>query len=157
MIRAATWPDVLSVSLAMREDDRREVMATRWTDDPFDFAADCMRTPGPKLAALVDGDPVAIGGVATHQPGVGQAWMVGTHDIGIAGIEIAHACRKSIDALFDSGGLHRIQAHSAAFHTQAHRWLKAIGLREESRLHGYGKGGEEFIVFSILKGFDHVF
>lgn len=152
MIVQATWPDVLAVSLAMREDDRREVMATRWGDDPHDFAADCMRTPGPKLAALVDGIPVAIGGVATHHPGVGQAWMVGTSDIGRAGIEIAHACRKSIAALFAEGGLHRIQAHSAAFHTRAHRWLKSIGLREESRLPGYGKGGEEFIVFSVLRG-----
>lgn len=153
MILPATWPHVLAVSLAMRDDDRREVNATRWAEDPYDFAADCMRTPGPKLAAIrQDGTPVAIGGVATHHPGVGQAWLVGTHNIGLCGIEIAHACRKSIAALFADGGLHRIQAHSAAFHTDAHRWLKAIGLREESRLPGYGKGGEEFVVFSILRG-----
>ena len=152
MIAQATWPDVLEVSLKMRADDYAEVMATRWDDDPYSFAADCMRAPGVKLVARDDaGVPVAIGGVANWQPGVGQAWMVGAESIGKVGIEIAHACRTSIQALFDSGSIHRIQAFSAASHTRAHRWLRAIGLAEESRMPGYGKNGEEFIIFAVTR------
>jgi len=153
VIVQATWPNMLEVCLGMRADDRREVMATRWSDDPFDFAADCMRLPGTKLAALLpSGEAVAVGGVAVHQPGIGQAWMVGTERIGELGVEIAHASKKGIKALFERGGVHRIQAHSAAFHSDAHRWLKAIGLRKEATLPKYGKGGEDFFIFSAVKG-----
>lgn len=153
MIKQATWPDVLEVALRMRADDRAEIMATRWDDDLYSFASDCMRLPGVKLAALDDsGVPVAIGGVASWQPGVGQAWMFGTEGIGRVGIEIANACRKSIKTLFQSGSIHRIQAFSAADHKRAHRWLNAIGLKEESRMPQYGKNGEEFITFAVTKG-----
>ncbi len=152
MIATLDWPIALHVAQHMRADDFAEVMATRWNDSRYDFAADCMRLPGPKLAALLDGEPVAMGGVATHHPGCGQAWLVGTEKIGALGLEIAHVCRRSIRALFAEGGVHRIQAYSAAFHEDAHRWLKAIGLREEARLSRYGKGGEDFLVFGITKG-----
>lgn len=154
MIVQASWEDVLAVALNMREDDRAEVMTTRWSDSPFDFAADCMRLPGTRLAAIAeDGRAVAVGGVALHQPGVGQAWLVGTPAVGSLGVEIAHACRLAITTLFAEGSLHRIQAYSSATHRRAHRWLRAIGLREESRLPMFGKRGEEFIVFSIVKGY----
>jgi len=152
VITQATWRDVLDVSLSMRADDLAEIMATRWNEDPFEFAAECMRLPGVRLVARHEGVPVAVGGVATWQPGVGQAWMAGTESVGLAGVEIAHACRKSIAALFDTGTIHRIQAFSAATHKRAHRWLRAIGLREESRLPMYGKHGEEFIIFAVTKG-----
>lgn len=153
MIAEATWQDVLHVALNMREEDRAEVMATSWTDSPFDFAADCMRAPGSRLAVRDrDGVPFCIGGVALHQPGVGQAWLVGTNDIGRHGVEVAHITKRLFRALFDDGVVHRIQAHSAANHTWAHKWLGLVGLKEESRLPKYGKAGEEFIVFSVLKG-----
>lgn len=153
MITQATWPDVIYVANRMRAEDFDEVMATRWDEDPYSFAAECMKAPGIRLVArTADGVPVAIGGVAQWQPGVGQAWLVGTADVGLLGAEIAKSCRKSIAALFESGTIHRIQAFSSATHLQAHRWLKAIGLREESRLPLYGKNGEEFIIFAVTKG-----
>lgn len=157
MITNATWQDILHVAMNMREADRDEVMATSWTDSVFDFAVECVRSPGAKLAVTDEsGTAVCVGGIANHQPGVGQAWLVGTDDIGKKGIYVARAARGMIQALFESGGIHRIQAFSAANHTQAHKWLKLIGMKEESRMPLFGKAGEEFIVFSILKGADHV-
>lgn len=153
MIANATWQDALHVALNMREEDRAEVMATSWSEDPFDFAVECIRSPGIKLAVRDEnGVAVCIGGVALNQPGIGQAWLVGTPDIGRLGIEVAHAARKIFKTMMDEGGIHRIQAHSAAFHSWAHQWLSLVGLKEESRLPKYGKNGEEFIVFSVLKG-----
>lgn len=153
MIVHASWEHTLRVALNMRQDDYEEVMATRWNDSPFEFAADCMRLPGAKLAALDrSGAAVAIGGVALHQPGVGQAWMVGTDGIGAMGIEIAHVCRRVVRQLFLDGVIHRVQAHSIASHTRAHRWMRAIGMKEEAAVPAFGKRGESFIVFSMLKG-----
>lgn len=152
MIANATWNDALHVALNMREEDRAEVMATSWTDCPFEFAVECMRTPGQTLAVRDEnGVAVCIGGVALNQPGVGQAWLVGTPDIGRLGVEVAHLTKLVFATLMKDGIVHRIQAHSAATHVWAHRWLQLVGLKEESRLPKYGKGGEEFILFSMIK------
>jgi len=61
MISQLTWPDALHVALNMREDDFAEVMATRWDEDAYSFAAECMRLPGVRLVARVDGVPVCMG------------------------------------------------------------------------------------------------
>lgn len=153
MIDHATWQDILSVAMNMREDDRAEVMATSWTDDLFDFAIECVRSPGVKLVVRNDaGVPVCVGGVANHQPGVGQAWLVGTPDIGKMGLQVVTAAKGLFAAVMDNGGVHRLQAFSAATHTRAHRWLELMGFNEESRMPKFGKAGEEFIVFSMVKG-----
>ncbi len=153
MIDHATWQDILHVSMNMREDDRAEVMATSWTDDIFDFAVECVRSPGVKLVVKDhSGVPVCVGGVANHQPGVGQAWLVGTPDIGKMGLQVMTAAKGIFDAAMNAGGVHRIQAFSVATHTRAHRWLELMGFQEESRMQKFGKAGEEFIVFSIVKG-----
>ena len=153
MIVNLTWEYAMHVSRNMREVDFREVMANRRDDDRLAFAAECMRLPGPRLACLADdGEPVAIGGIAMHLPGVGQAWLIGTPRIGKQGVEMAHTCKGLIQRLFDDGVVHRVQAFSAGFHAQAHQWLKAIGFKEESRMPGYGKSREEFLTFSVVKG-----
>jgi hypothetical protein len=157
MITHATWQDILHVAMNMREDDRAEVMATSWTDDVFDFAVECVRSPGVKLCVKdKDGIPVCVGGVANHQPGVGQAWLVGTEDIGKMGLYVATAAKGLFRSVMDHGGVHRIQAFSSATHHRAHEWLKLMGFSEESRMPNYGKAGEEFITFSMLKGASHV-
>ncbi len=152
MIVELSWERAIYVSTRMREDDLREVMASRWNNNPYDFAAECMRLPGVKMACIDShGIPVAIGGIAVHLPKIGQAWLIGTDAIGQHGIEIAHTCKNLIRRLLSNGDLHRVQAFSASFHTQAHQWMKAIGLSEESRMPCYGKSKEEFVTFSIIR------
>lgn len=150
-IRPITWEEAIYVCINMKEADRHEVMATRFDDDDIAFAADCMRTTGKKMVGIADGKPVAIGGLAVWQPGVGQAWLVGTPDIGKIGKQIAKYCKQEIKRLFESGCIHRIQAFSEANHTQAHQWLNSIGLKQEALMPKYGKNGEDFILFSIVK------
>lgn len=151
VIRDVTWKEAIYVCTHMRADDFDEVMATRWDNDAHSFAAECMRLPGYKKVAVVDGVPVAIGGLAVWQPGVGQAWLVGTPNIGKAGRQIAKHCKAEIARMFESGCIHRIQAFSSATHTQAHLWLNSIGLKQEALMPKYGKNGEDFIIFSIVK------
>lgn len=150
MIVKATWPDIIEVCLNLREDDLAEVMATRWTNDLYDLASDFAHTPGGKFAVIHDDKPVCIFGVATRTPGVGQGWLVGTDDIGKAGVEVAHACRKVIRGLFNAD-VHRIQAYSASFHTHAHQWLELIGFKRESVMHKFGKDGSDFYCYAVTK------
>lgn len=150
MIVKAAWPDILEVCLNLRADDLAEVMATRWNNCPYELASDFAHYPGGKFAVIHDDKPVCLFGVAPRSPGVGQGWLVGTDDIGRAGVEVAHACKKVIATLFDTD-VHRIQAYSAAFHTQAHEWLGMIGFERESTMKHYGKGGEDFYCYAICK------
>lgn len=145
MIRKMTLDDALYVGRNMRESDFKEVMATRWNDDPDSFALECYRHEG--WTALADGVPVAIAGIAIHQPMVGQAWMVGTKDIKKSGLTITRAIRTALNELTKES-LNRIQAFSSESHTDAHEWLELIGMTLERDLPMYGKHGETFLLYS---------
>jgi RimJ/RimL family protein N-acetyltransferase len=153
MIVKLAWEHAIHIAQHLRDADFCEVMANRWDDNPLAFAAECMALPGVKQACLSkSGEPVAMGGIAAHLPGVGQAWLVGTPEIGLHGIEMAHACKGLIRRLFEANSVHRVQAFSAATHTQAHQWLRRIGFREESRMAAFGKNKEDFLTFCVVKG-----
>ena len=150
MIREATFDDILHVCKHMRKDDYEEVMANRWDSSVEAFAKECENLPGVTVVAVVGGIPVAIGGVALWIPGVGQAWMICTDEIGKSGVRMIHACKKILNSMIDNGVVHRIQAFSIASHRRAHHWLQAVGLKKEAVMPCYGKNKEDFIVFSML-------
>lgn len=152
MIVKATREDIEQVCRNLRADDLREVMATRWTDSIDDLICSFCATPGGKFAVIHDDRAVCIFGVSAALPGVGQGWLVGTDEIGLCGVEIAHACKKVISTLFENG-VHRIQAFSADFHTQAHEWLELIGFKKESTMKSFGKNGEDYYCFAVCKQF----
>ena len=43
---------------------------------------------------------------------------------------------------------HRAEARSAASHIEAHNWLERLGATREAPLRGYGRNGEDFILFA---------
>lgn len=143
----------LYVAAHMREVDWREVSATRWDDDREAFAMECYRLPGTHFTALNNqGEPVAMGGVALHTPKVGQAWLVGTDQFASMAIEITRFCRDSTNRLLETE-LNRINAYSAAFHVESHKWLEAAGLQKrETPLRQWGRNGEDFYLFEAIKG-----
>ena len=147
MITVATPEQILFVAENMREDDWREVVADSRLATAQEIAAACKALPCVVYAALADGVPVAVGGVARNEPGVAQAWLFGTRQIGRCKIEIAHLVRRLTRHAWQDGL--EVQARSAAFHTRAHRWLNSMGFRKASVLGGYGLGGEDFVVFSM--------
>lgn len=150
MIVAATDEDIATVCANLRDDDRREVMLTRWSDSTDDLASAIMRVSGGRFAARWRGRPVAVFGVTPSTPGVGQGWLIGTDEIGRCGIEIAHACRKIARTLL-AGDTNRIHSFSAVFHVEAHAWLEAIGAVRESTLRAYGKDGTDFYCYAMTK------
>ena len=150
MIVPATPEHILEVCLSLRDDDHKEVMLTRWTESVYDLAKDLSNARGGKFAAVYEGRAVAVFGVVPVTPGMGQAWLVGTDEIGKCGVRIAHASKMIIRTLFDTG-VHRIQAHSASFHTQAHKWLESIGCVRESTAKSMGKDGTDFYCYVVTK------
>lgn len=153
MIAKLTLEHALRVVRNMREIDRREVMATRWNDDLEKFALDCYQVPGMSWVAInKEGEPVVIGGVAFNSPGVGTAWMVGTDKWLSVALEVSRFCKKTINTIFESEEIHRIQAFSAIFHTDSHKWLKLVGMHPKHVLHQWGKEKDDFILFEVIRG-----
>lgn len=150
MIVKATPEDIEEVCRNIRDDDFREVIATRWTDSIDDLIASFVSAPGGKFAVIHDDRAVGIFGVCPVTPGVGQGWLVGTPEIGLCGVEVAHACKKVIRTLF-SLDTHRVQAYSASFHSQAHEWLELIGFKRESTMRQFGKDGSDFYCYAVTR------
>ena len=147
MIVPLTWDDANLLAFTMRDDDVREIMALRRAEYRHEFAGECAALGG-WCCKDERGVPVAMGGVAEHWPGVGNAWMVATDDIGRHGVEISKAAKAVLE---QHSHLHRIQAYSADFHAVSHRWLEAIGFRRGAVVPKLGKNGEDFIIFEIVR------
>lgn len=139
--------DALYIAFHMREDDAREVMATRGDNYRHSFAEDCLRFGG-WCYRDKDGVPVAMGGIVRMWRGVGTAWMVATPAIARHGVAVSRHCYRQM--MIDSEGLHRVHAFSAAFHTISHQWLEMLGFTRGATLRGWGKQGEDFILFERI-------
>lgn len=150
MIVKATKEDIEEVCRNIRSDDLKEVMATRWTESIDDLIHSFTLARGGKFSVIHNDKAVGIFGVVPVTPGVGQGWLIGTDEIGLCGVEVAHACKKVIKALLDLD-THRVQAYSASFHHQAHQWLELIGFRRESTIRKFGKDGSDFYCYAITK------
>ncbi|WPZ36704.1 hypothetical protein T8K17_11215 [Thalassobaculum sp. OXR-137] len=139
-------PDrVRHIARNMRADDRAEVHATRWDDDDDRLAAEVCAYPTKLRWVACHGDePVAVIGAVNMWPGNFSVFMFATDNIQHIGLSLTRFAKyRMIPTLLDMGGW-RGEARSAAFHTEAHRWLEALGARRESTLANYGKNGEDF-------------
>lgn len=150
-ISRATVGDVRAVALAMRDQDFREFAATSFVEDRRQLAHDLAVKYGGRddvLVGMADGEPVCIGGTIEAWPGVISLLFFATHKFPLIGRGMTRWIRRELFPRYLDSGVHRIQAVSHADHTAAHAWLKALGLREEARFSGFGRGGEDFIQFA---------
>ena len=142
MIVELTPRHAIEVAFNMRDIDRREVLSSCRSKTPLEFAKECLYHGG---FAVLDstGKAVCVGGVAYQWEGVGNAWMVGTDAVYKHMIEVTRLGIK----LVNDKNLRRVQAWSAAFHTDSHKWLSRIGFVEAHKLKSWGRNGEDFILF----------
>lgn len=137
-----TW-----IAKHLREWDRREIMATRWSEEPADLAREAALSGDTSWAALVDGIPAVAYGAFPMWPGVWSVWAFGTDNFRHAGREVTRHIRRAIIPGMAQVGARRAQAYSMDGHDDAQRWIKALGGKRESIAYGYGKGGEDFHLF----------
>ncbi len=132
----------------LRAADRRELQAQRWEDDLGTLPEDILTAYGPYawIVSLHD-EPIAAVGAVPMWPGVVYAWMFATDKFPQIELFLTRFVKRSMIPNLVSLGTHRCEARSIEGHDVAHRWLRALGAQEECRLHRYGKGGEDFLVF----------
>jgi RimJ/RimL family protein N-acetyltransferase len=98
---------------------------------------------------FLDGAPLFSAGIHLFFPGSGEVWFVGIdHDL------MRHNARATTDAarsLLETWArdhkLHRVQASVDAMHTEAWRFVLALGFKMEGEMKQYGPNREDYYRF----------
>ncbi len=151
-----TKQDIAWVVANMRELDRREIYACRFTDDDADLIEDIESTRPrmPWLDALCTdaGEPVALLGLWQVGPRHGQALMFATD----AWASIALAAHRHVVTRFIpfvvAPNFQRLECRAWVGHGQSRAWLARLGFVEEGLCRALGKAGEDFVQFALLPG-----
>lgn len=139
--------EIASVTRRMRDVDRREIFATRWTDDPDDLASDLARLNEMSWSARLDGVPAGIWGASPIWPRVWVVFAFGTDDWPHVVLSMTKHIRRFIVPAIVRANAIRVSCASHAQHTEAHRWLTSLGATLEAEHPNMGKGGERFFTF----------
>ncbi len=137
----------------LRARDREEIFCTRW-DDGFDgLVADCMAVSklptSYTVLAYVNNKPVAVLGACEPWPGLWDGWCFGTDDFDKVALFLTKHIHRKMLPLLLARGLRRMHCRSLASQTATHDWLRSIGASQDDErvLKGWGKNGEDFVMF----------
>jgi hypothetical protein len=138
------------VARHMREWDRREIFARRWSDDPESIVRDVTQAGFPWWVAYVDGEPVSAIGAMHGTPGAWFPWCFGTEGFAMSALALTRLARRVIMPAVRNSGGHRMEVKSIDGHTDAQRWLeRSFGARREGTHPRAGKGGETFHTYGL--------
>lgn len=150
-VERADYNAAAYVALRMREMDAVELSATCWCEGRAELASYCARvfSDSPGGLAFFDGaEPIAIGALMEHRPNVLTLGMYATDEFPRIARAFTRYVKRDLLVPAIERGVHRIEAVSLDSHTDAHKWLRFLGLHTESLMRGYGKGGETFVQLS---------
>ncbi|MEW5705129.1 MAG: hypothetical protein AB1781_11185 [Pseudomonadota bacterium] len=144
------------VCLNMRPIDAVEIYGVRDHDSPIRLAWEAyhmIRNRGRGRIAWHNGRPAAVIALTEDRPGVWQIWMFGTGDFKA----VAYACmrwaRETVADLIENHGGKRLHCESHEAHTEAHRFLRALGaIAEGPPMRHFGKDGASYQRFVWIAG-----
>ena len=129
------YDGILDVARRMREWDRREIYATRWSQEPEAIVADVQAGTGPSWVARYRGVAAAACGVIAVRPGVWAPWCFGTDDFPRVARLLTRLGKEAILPAVRNAGGHRLEVKSMDGHTDAHRWMETCFGAEREGTH----------------------
>jgi len=143
------YPDgVQYVVHNMRAKDKEEIYATQWSDDPWAFGNQVLRSGDfGFILHADDGEPVVCCGAVPMWNGVWSVWMFATDRFDEISMSVHRFARRVFFPSLDAAGWHRMECRSLSTHDVAHRWLEVLGAYKETETERYGKNGESFMVY----------
>ena len=134
----------------MRPWDRKEIFATRWTDNPEDLADDLDRVNGFKWIAWMDGVPAAIIGACCPWPGMWSPWCFGTDKFANVALLLTRIGKRAIIPAARKHGGRILECKSLDGHTDAQGWLeRCFGFERVGTHTKYGREGETFHTYRL--------
>jgi hypothetical protein len=136
----------------LRDEDVREISASRASEDREDWTVLNFYRPGWKTLFLKDGEPIALLVFHSEVPRIWYAFLVATpRIIEIRKFLIKHIRKIMLPALFEDMNARLLFTHSIAWREHSKHWLQFWGGVKENTLKGFGKGGEDVDVFCLRK------
>jgi hypothetical protein len=137
--------DLSYIAANLRPEDQTEVdcQFDSWT--PAHLALSAMQ--GFAYVAELDGNPEAAFGAAEARSGLWAAWSWGTKRMRRCVPLITKFFYEVLGPDVSAAGAWRVEARPLAGNDLAVRWLKRLGATERCSLPGYGRNGEDFLLF----------
>jgi len=135
----------------IRDDDIREFRAISFIDDRAALADDLVARYSGRydtFQAINDGRPVAFGAMVLVRPHVISAGFFATEDFPAVALPVARFVRSRLFPSYRKVGVHRIECVIIDGYESAMRFCRALGMKVEAELRGYGKNGESFYQFA---------
>ena len=105
---------------------------------------------GMSFTGLINGKPIAAGGVFHLWDGVAEGWVLATKEIYKYPIFCAKHIKKRTEILLEANNIRRLQTSVKADCEVALRFAKWLGLKEEGLMKSYGPDGSDFIRFARI-------
>jgi hypothetical protein len=138
----------INVCMAMREQDRLEILATQEHDNLYRLGWEAYHqiiNKGRGKIAWHRGRPVAVGAFIEDWPGCWQVAMFGTDEFKSGAVHLIKWFRREAkDILSTQKGL-RLYCNSRVEHVEAHKMIVALGAKPEGPpMKNFGKDGSSF-------------
>lgn len=146
-VRWAALGPALAVAVAMRKEDRDEVMAA-CGKDPVSAMTDALRVSTSAWVGFYDERPVCVFGVAPLNmiAGVGTPWLLGTDELAERPAAFLRRCRPYVGAMLRV--YPKLVNHVDDRNEASKRWLGWLGFKMGDPA-PYGVAGRLFRPFSI--------
>lgn len=148
---APTRETVAYVAARMRDRDAEEFLAVSRAETRAELVAGLIDRYGDAPDAYVvysGATPVAVGAMVEHRPNVVTLMFFATERLPEVGLALTKFITQRLFPRYRARGVHRIECASIAGYAAVHRWIRALGLKQEAVMPGYGKGGETFLQFA---------
>ncbi len=100
---------------------------------------------------LLDGTPVACGGVYPLWNGVGEAWFHCSDNVP-KNVGLAKDILKAFDEICAGLNLRRVQARAQVGFPEGHMLIAYLGFQPEALLKKYGPDGRDYIQYVLFPG-----
>lgn len=149
-----TLADALSVASEMRQRDRECIQALLGPCSDETFAVNRWQSNGPAWSLYQGGRPVAVGGVTLQSAWSCVFWMYATNDISRESwrklIRHTRTVLSNVTRPTHEHYRHRVEAYTLPDWTEAGELARRFGFVHEGVRRGYGSGGEDMNVWSIV-------
>lgn len=155
IVRDATDIDLREIATAMREADRREIFAHRWSDEIEDFLQDFAAARPAFLAVkalcAAEFDPIAIVGAFRRAPTIASVVMFATDRFPEIALPATRWVRRTGLPAYVDPWCRRAQCEAWVENVASLAWLQTLGFRREGVLRAYGKNGEDYVQYARLR------
>ena len=109
-----------------------------------------LQEAGMSFTGLVDGKPIAAGGVFKLWDGVAEGWVLATKEIFKYPIFCAKHIKNRTNIIIKTQNIKRLQTSVKADCDMALRFAGWLGLKPEGRMVNYGPDGSDFIRYARI-------